>query len=82
METFCVCAGLLQALKKSIHPARLLFFLLLLSELKLPPGFKAALWGGSVRAAQWQCYHAAVQEMSAWSLGSKQLCDYFIAVFP
>lgn len=43
METFCVCAGLLEALKKPIHPARLLFFLLLLSELKLPPGFQGSV---------------------------------------
>lgn len=85
----CVCTGFTRSLERShfIQPESggvfsFLFLLLLLSELKLPPGFKAALWGGSAGAAGWQCYRKTVQEMSVCHSASEQLCNCFIAVFP
>lgn len=74
---YCVWRSLLAALKSyssNIH----LFVLSLLK--KLPQSFKAVFWGGSLRAARWQCYHMAIQEVS--SLGSKQFCDCAISLFP
>lgn len=43
METFCVCAGLLEALKKSIHPARLLFFFVVVVRAKITAGFQGSV---------------------------------------
>lgn len=74
---YCVWRSLLAALKSyssNIH----LFVLSLLK--KWPQSFKAVFWGGSLRAARWQCYHMAIQEVS--SLGSKQFCDCAISLFP
>lgn len=85
METFVSALVFIHSLERShCQPASggFYFLLLLLSVLKLPPGFKAALWGGSAGVAGWQCYHKTVQEMSDCHSASEQLCDCFIAVFP
>lgn len=82
----CVCTGFTRSLERShfCQPASggFYFLLLLLSVLKLPPGFKAALWGGRAGVAGWQCYHKTVQEMSGCHWAREQLCDCFIVVFP
>lgn len=81
----CVCTGSTRSLERShfIQPASgALFVLLLLSELKLASGSKAALWGGSVRAAGWQCYHKTVQEMSAFHSGQRTVVRLFYRNVP
>lgn len=74
----CVCAGFTRSLERSnfSQPASggFYFLPLLFSMLKLPPGFKVALWGGSEGVAGWQCYHKTVQEMSDCYSASKQIC--------